>query len=289
MSDRLKSSFTTAELADLRHQLHGLRSARADLDDNANEMTREIAQKAKVAAKIAFRALIKKVPSNATTLAVATLRSFQSTRRSHAMMLEEAGRASEADTIGLFSHYRGVDFRMLVGNHKQLYPALFGPAIQNNFHAQGRVALLSRLRATGFYTPELKTTPRYRNPDLLEVSRIANKDEQIEATPGSFDDQATKDARNIMNKIWKKPCTILFIFVHGFTVLKSPIGLVYNAATAIATMRGLVSPSLGPGVIPCCLLYSTVLYVQLCPFGRHDTAKRRVPVKFKVLRGQAYS
>ena len=83
----------------------------------------------KAAAKLGLRALIGKAAVMCTTASVTTTPSFNVIHQSHAVVLEEAGLASDAKIAGFFSHFWNACLRMFIGSVNQLGPAAF---VQNN-------------------------------------------------------------------------------------------------------------------------------------------------------------
>jgi len=79
----------------------------------------------KAAAKLGLPALIGKAAVMCTTASVTTTPSFNVIHQSHAVFLEEAGRASDAKIAGFFSHFWNACLRMFIGSVNQLAPAAF--------------------------------------------------------------------------------------------------------------------------------------------------------------------
>jgi len=87
----------------------------------------------KAAAKLGLRALIGKAAVICTTASVATTPSFNVICQSHAVFLEEAGHASDAEIAGFFSNFWNAYLPMSIGSVNQLGPAAFGQSNENPF------------------------------------------------------------------------------------------------------------------------------------------------------------
>ena len=109
-----------------------------------------------------------------TTASVATTPSFNITLYSHAVFLEEAGRTSDAENAGFFSHFWNACLRMFIGSVNRLGPAIFG---QNNEHPFAKQLTLStplRWAAADLEMKELNQISRFKNPALLDLCALAS-------------------------------------------------------------------------------------------------------------------
>lgn len=131
-SEELLATFTQDELDMHRATLSPIVNAHRDLRDNGDKMSSEIANSVKAAAKLGLRALIAKAAVICTTASVATAPSFNIIRQTHAVFLEEAGRANDAEIAGFFSHFWNASLRMFIGSVNQLGPAAFGQNSNDN-------------------------------------------------------------------------------------------------------------------------------------------------------------
>lgn len=89
----------------MKTELKPIIEAYHNLIGKKNDLTKELANNIQTAAVIGMDALLRKAAIVCTTTSVATESAFNLKRRAHVVVLEEAGRASDAETIGLFSHY----------------------------------------------------------------------------------------------------------------------------------------------------------------------------------------
>ncbi|OAL44542.1 hypothetical protein IQ07DRAFT_578077 [Pyrenochaeta sp. DS3sAY3a] len=240
VSDRIINAFTAQELEIMHGQLSDLREVHSELVMSANDMTEDLERKATNSARLGFRFLISRASFVVTTMATATRRSFNIFRQAHVVVLEEAGRANEAETVALFSHYCDVLLRMFVGDDRQLGPFMFGPQEENNFFAQGLVSFLKRARECGFYAPDLKVTSRFVNDTMLELCRIGNKDKSIVNNPESYDEDLTREARETMYHVWKKDTVLVFIDVHKAPISTSATGSICCLDGAKTIMHSII-------------------------------------------------
>ena len=126
------------------------------------------------AAKLGTRALIGKAVVIPTTASVATTPSFNVIRQSHAVFLEEAGRARDAENAGFFSHFWNACLRMFIGSVNRLGPAIFGQNNESPFAKQLTSSTLLRWAAVGLEMNERNQTSQFKNPALLDLCALAN-------------------------------------------------------------------------------------------------------------------
>jgi hypothetical protein len=121
-SPEVLATFTNGELRDLEDKLAPIIQAYEDLLDNGDVMDNDIKRAVKSAAKTGYHALLEKAAVVCTTSSVATEMSFNVVRQSHAVFLEESGRANDAEIAGYFSHHWQAQLRMFIGSTNQLPP-----------------------------------------------------------------------------------------------------------------------------------------------------------------------
>lgn len=165
-SPEVLATFTSSELTDLEDKLAPIIHAHRDLLGNGVLMDNDIKRAVKSAAKTGYYALLEKAAVVCTTSSVATEMSFNVVRQTHAVFLEDAGRANDAEFAGYFSHYWNAQLRMFIGSANQLPPMVFGNSLDNPFQKQLLLSPLLRLQATGFNMYELKQTSRFKNKPL---------------------------------------------------------------------------------------------------------------------------
>ena len=144
----------------------------------------------KAAAKLGLRARIGKAAVRCTTASVATTPSFNVIRQSHAVFLEESGRASDVEITGFSSHFWDACLRMFIGSVNQLRPDAFVQNNENSFAKQLTLSTLLRWAAVGLEMNEVNQTSRFKNSALLEKCALANNMSQLQAVAGSFDDNS---------------------------------------------------------------------------------------------------
>ncbi|KAJ4340609.1 hypothetical protein N0V95_007434 [Ascochyta clinopodiicola] len=146
-SAELLSVFSQDELDRLKTSLGDMIEVSTDLF-NDNNVTKSIMNRVRAAFKYAHQCLLMRATIIVTTVSIGTDRAFNLYRRSHAVQVEEVGRAGEVETAGVLSQYWNASVVGLVGSHQ---PMAFGPALENPFQKQVCLSLLARLVLTGFY------------------------------------------------------------------------------------------------------------------------------------------
>lgn len=213
-SPEILATFTPQQLRAIEHQLRDIVAAYWELQENNDTPTEDIKKRVQDAARVGYRHLLGTAAVVITTLAVATEASFSIFRNSHAVMLEEAGRANCLDTMGLASHYPHAFVHMLVGCWLQLPPMAFGPSRSNPFQAQLHLSLLATLFASGFPVAGLQSTSRFGNNELLEICRLVNRKPHITMVGSAARIQLSDATRDIMGRIWQKKEVVTFINVE---------------------------------------------------------------------------
>ncbi|CAN9356776.1 unnamed protein product [Alternaria alternata] len=239
-SPELLATFTNGELTDLEDKLAPIIQAYQDLLDNGDLMDNDIKRAVKSAAKTGYYALLEKAAVVCITSSVATEMSFNVIRQTHAVFLEEAGRASDAEIAGYFSHYWHAHLRMFIGSTNQLPPMVFGNHLDNPFQKQLILSPLLRLQATGFHMYELKQTSRFKNKPLLDLCTLVNELPGLQAVDGSFDGDLSTSYSDINKKIWRLDSNLIFINVVDAITVKSVTGSSYSLETACAVMKDAV-------------------------------------------------
>ncbi|KAH7075816.1 hypothetical protein BKA63DRAFT_413075 [Paraphoma chrysanthemicola] len=260
-SPALQASFSAQELSEAAAETRDLVLAQRDWITDG-ELSSEAAARAKKAALVAYRIILRRAAYVVTTLSTATSNGFNVFRHATALVCEESGRASDADMVGIFSQYPFVKVRVLSGDPKQLPPMMFGNELENNFYTQGSLSLLARLFTTGFSVPMLQLSSRFKNPLLLEVCRIANDAPTLAPVAGSFDHVATAEAAQIMKAIWKVNSPAVFINVVGSTIQQSATESAFNIECVITAMHSIES-RLNRGVLGKHISYITPYNAQL--------------------------
>jgi hypothetical protein len=240
-SAELRATFTIDELDKLAEDLSPIRDARVDLRGNNDTLDREITQKIKKAAKLGLEALLKNAAIVCTTTSVATLSSFNLVRRSHAVILEEAGRANDAECMGLFSHFWNADIRIFVGSVEQLKPGVFGPEVENPFQKQMTLSTIARFANTGFGVGRLDVTARFRNPDLLGVCGLVNNMPELREIDGSYDPTLTKAYAKANENIWQIRTPLLFVNTEFVDTRKDANSSSFCLETAAVTIKDAVA------------------------------------------------
>lgn len=122
-------------------------------------------------------------------------------RRSHAIALKETGRANDAGTAGLFSHYWHASLRLIGGAVDQLRPFAFGDEKQNPFSKLITVSTIARIEATGGVVSRLDASSRFHNQSLLELYAHVNAMPPLQAVNGAFNATFSKKYASINKKI----------------------------------------------------------------------------------------
>ncbi|CAN9379092.1 unnamed protein product [Alternaria alternata] len=239
-SSELLATFTNGELTDLEDKLAPIIQAYRDLLDNGDVMDNDIKRAVKSAAKTGYYALLEKAAVVCTTSSVATEMSFNVVRQSHAVFLEESGRANDAEIAGYFSHYWQAQLRMFIGSTNQLPPMVFGNSLDNPFQKQLLLSPLLRLQATGFNTYELKQTSRFKNKPLLDLCALVNELPNLQAVDGSFDSDLSTSYADINKKIWRIDSNLIFVNVVDAKTVKGVTDSSYSLETACAVMKDAV-------------------------------------------------
>jgi hypothetical protein len=239
-SPEVFATFTNGELTDLEDKLDPIIHAYRDLLGNGDVMGNDIKRAVKSAAKTGYYALLEKAAIVCTTSSVATEMSFNVVRQTHAVFLEEAGRANDAEFAGYFSHYWNAQLRMFIGSTNQLPPMVFGNHLDNPFQKQLILSPLLRLQATGFHMYELKQTSRFKNKPLLDLCALVNELPGLQAVDGSFDDDLSTSYSDINRKIWRLDSNLIFVNVVDAITVKGVTGSSYSLETACAVMKDAV-------------------------------------------------
>ncbi|CAN9392146.1 unnamed protein product [Alternaria alternata] len=239
-SPEVLATFTNGELTDLEYQLDPILHAYGELLRNGDVMNDDIKRTVMAAAKIGYYALLKKAAIVCTTSSVATEMSFNVVRQTHAVFLEEAGRASDAEIAGYFSHYWHAHLRMFIGSTNQIQPMVFGNNLDNPFQKQLILSPLLRLQATGFNMYELKQTSIFKNKPLLDLCALVNELPGLQAVDGSLDDDLSTCYSEINKKIWRLDSNLIFVNVMDAITVKGVTGSSYSLETACAVMKDAV-------------------------------------------------
>ncbi|CAN9354262.1 unnamed protein product [Alternaria alternata] len=203
-------------------------------------MDDDIKRTFKAAAETGYYALLEKAAIVCTTSSVATEMSFNVVRQTHAVFLEEAGRANDAEFAGYFSHHWNAHLRIFIGSINQLPPMVFGNSLENPFQKQLTLSPLVRLHVTGFNMYELKQTSRFKNKPLLDLCALVNELPGLQAVDGSFDNDLSTSYSNINKIIWRLDSNLIFVNVVDATTAKSVTGSSYSLETACAVMKDAV-------------------------------------------------
>jgi hypothetical protein len=239
-SPELLATFTKGELAYLEDELKPIIQAYQDLLDNGDVMDDDIKRDIKSAAKTGYYALLEKAAIVCTTSSVATEMSFNVVRQTHAVLLEDASRANDAEFAGYFSHYWNAHLRMFVGSLNQLPPMVFGNSLDNPFQKQLLLSPLLRLQATGFNMYELNQTSRFKNKPLLDLCALVNELPNLQAVDGSFDSDLSTSYADINKKIWHVDSNLIFVDVVDAKTVKGVTDSSYSLETACAVMKDAV-------------------------------------------------
>jgi hypothetical protein len=203
-------------------------------------MTKETKELVNAAFKEGFGHVIARAPVICTTLSVATSSGFQIRRKAIAVCLEEAGRAKDIEFLGLCSNYWDVDFRLYVGDQRQLEPQAFGPQIENPFQSQLIVSTFARLCKTGFLHHELTHTSRFTNPMLLDLCQQLNDAPEICEVPDAFDQDMQQKIEDMNMRIWGVRNVIVVLNTRDAAPLRDATGSYYCVDTGLATMHDLI-------------------------------------------------
>ncbi|USP81742.1 hypothetical protein yc1106_09016 [Curvularia clavata] len=239
-SSELRAAFTLEERRGLVKELAPLRQAHKDLKGNNDNMTKDIALEIAKAAQLGFDKLIERASVVCTTMSVATQPSFNMTRRSHAVLLEEAGRANDAETMGLFGHYWSADMILVSGATNQLKPSTFGDEKQNPFHHITGTSTISRLGVTGGNVNQLIASSRFFNEALFELCAAVNNIPKMEPVEGAFDEKVSSEYAKVNKSIWGVDTNLLFINTTSVTPMKNANGSTYCKETAATAMKDAV-------------------------------------------------
>lgn len=239
-SPEVLETFTKGELTHLENKLKPILHAHQVLLTNGDVMDDDIKRAVKDAAEAGYDALLEKAAIVCTTSSVATEMTFNVVRQTHAVFLEEAGRANDAEFAGYFSHYWNAQLRMFIGSINQLPPMVFGNSLENPFQKQLTLSPLVRLHVTGFHMYELKQTSRFKNKPLLDLCALVNELPDLQAVEGSFDDDLSTFYSDINKKIWHTDSNLIFVNVVDAKTVKGVTGSSYSLETACAVMRDAV-------------------------------------------------
>jgi hypothetical protein len=239
-SPEVLATFTSGELTDLEDKLAPIVHARQQLLRNGDVMDNDIKRTVKSAAKTGYYALLEKAAVVCTTSSVATEMSFNVVRQTHAVFLEDAGLANDAELAGYFSHYWNAHLRMFIGSLNQLLPMVFDNSLENPFQKQLTLSPLVRLHDTGFNMYDLKQTSRFKNKPLLDLCALVNELPGLQAVDGSFDNDLSASYSDINKKIWRPDSNLIFVNVVDATTVKSVTDSSYSLETACAVMKDAV-------------------------------------------------
>ncbi|RYO12838.1 hypothetical protein AA0121_g8855 [Alternaria tenuissima] len=219
-SPEVLATFTNSELTHLENQLEPIFHAHRELLTNGDVMNDDIKRTVKAAAETGYYALLEKAAIVCTTSSVATEMSFNVVRQTHAVFLEEAGRANDAEFAGYFSHYWNAHLRMFIGSIHQLPPMVFGNSLENPFQRQ------------------LTLSPLIK--PLLDLCALVNELPGLQAVDGSFDNNLSTSYSDINKMIWRLDSNLIFVDVVDATTVKSVTGSSYSLETACAVMKDAV-------------------------------------------------
>lgn len=200
------------------------------------ELKIQIAQ----AAKAALEALLERAAVVCTTVSVGTQMSFNMIRRAHAVVLEEAGRANDTETVGILSQYWNCGLKILGGATNQLRPMAFGNPKQNPFQKTLEMATIARLEATGGDVNRLLASSRYRNQQLFDLCATVNDMPTMVPVQGAFDDASSQQYANINKKIWKIDSNLIFLNTVHTTEQRDANRSTYCLETAAVAIKDAV-------------------------------------------------
>jgi hypothetical protein len=201
-SPEVLATFTPEELTHFATLLKPIAQMRSDLLANNNRMDAHALEKVEQVVKQVMRKLLQKVAVICTTVSIATRADFAVFRQTHCLVVDELGRANDADAMGFFSLYWSASVRFLIGDPNQLKPMAFGPARENPFQKQIQLSLLTRLVATGAHHFFLPYTARFENPELLQICALVNDIPNLEPVPGAYNTENTEKYAAVMESIW---------------------------------------------------------------------------------------
>ncbi|KAL1603739.1 hypothetical protein SLS60_005329 [Paraconiothyrium brasiliense] len=239
VTELVRTTWSEEELDSIADELRPIIIAMRDID-TTGEMNKETKKAVKIAFKNGFRHVIARAPVVCTTASVANSSGFQIIRRAVAVCLEEAGRATDLEFLGFLSNYWDVDFRLFVGDQRQLGPQPYGDQKDNPFYTQYQTSTLARLRFTGFPFHELAYTSRFTNPALLHLCQKLNDATEICEVAGAFDTEKEDQAKGINTRIWGIRNVIAVLNTEDVVPLRDPTGSYYCVNTALTTMHDLL-------------------------------------------------
>jgi hypothetical protein len=243
ISPLVLATWSDVELDQLAEELHDVIVIMRDIDTEGL-MSKENKKRLKELFNKAYIHILARAPVICTTASVATSAGFQIHRRAVAVILEEAGRATDLEFLGFMSMYWDVDFRLYVGDWHQLGPQPFGKQLDNPFQDQLRLSTLSRLYYTGFPIHELQYTSRFTNPALLELCQQLNKAPTIQEVPDAFKPKEEDAVKSVNGHLWGiyNPIVVINVaYTTGATAMRDATGSWYCVATAVTTMHDMTS------------------------------------------------
>ncbi|KAH6637956.1 hypothetical protein C7974DRAFT_470774 [Boeremia exigua] len=186
----------SSRLGQLLPVVHAARDLRTE-----GKMSAEAKKEVSQAFNVAFRSVMERAPVVCCTASIAASSRFQLIRQANAVCIEEAGRGTDLDLMGFFSHYWDAR-RFVVGCWNQLGPNPFGPQLENPFQAQLSTSPLARFHISGFPIKELSQTARFTNKEMLELCQTLNNAPNVTEVPGSFDNAIAASKETAKDLVW---------------------------------------------------------------------------------------
>ncbi|ENI01832.1 hypothetical protein COCC4DRAFT_203345 [Bipolaris maydis ATCC 48331] len=240
-SQELLDAFSEEELEAWGEELKPLLDARSELSNTKGKPSKEIKDKIATAAKIVLNVLLERASVICTTVSVATQASFNMTRRTHVVALEEAGRANDAETVGLFSHYWHASLRIISGAVNQLRPAAFGDEKQNPFSKLLTVSTIARIQATGGVVSQLEASSRFHNEALFKLCAHVNAMPGMKPVQGAFNEELSEKYAEINKKIWGIKSNLIFLNTKNITTQRDANRSTYCRETAAVTIQDAIN------------------------------------------------
>ncbi|RAR07042.1 hypothetical protein DDE82_002983 [Stemphylium lycopersici] len=239
VSPELAATFSTDALEDLAETLGPIVEAHRDMRAIGDKMTKDLATDIVKAVSKALDALLRNAAVVCTTASVATQYAFNLSRKSHVVVLEEAGRANDAETMGFMSHFWSVAWRLIAGATNQLSPMAFGDSKHNPFQRQIVMSTITRYEVTGGDVARLAKSSRFQNPQLMQLAALVNDMPNLEPIYG-YDEDTTRLYADINRQLWGINTPLLFINVEKSNPQRDANRSTYSLETAAATMRDAV-------------------------------------------------
>ncbi|EUC26979.1 hypothetical protein COCCADRAFT_79449, partial [Bipolaris zeicola 26-R-13] len=240
-SQELLDAFSDQELEAWAKELKPLLDAYSELSNNNGKSNKEIKNKIATAAKTGLNVLLECADVICTTVSVATQASFNMTRRAHVIALEEAGRANDAETVGLFSHYWHASLRLISGAVNQLRPAAFGDEKQNPFSKLLTVSTIARIQATGGAVSQLEASSRFHNEALFRLCAHVNAMPNMTLVQNAFNTELSEKYAEINKKIWGIKTDLIFLNTKGIATQRDANRSTYCRETATVAIQDAIN------------------------------------------------